>query len=142
MGISSDHESAHAEHLLLINHFKHTYVSILQQLSSMLPHGYITYGILWAPFKPGHHGYTTCFGTQEPRCVIFEIGEEMTQNDETWSNLECLFLDYDGVKFGKAGIFLRVAKFRGVKANRDFRGLTPPLPSESRAGPERPRRER
>lgn len=39
----------------------------------------------------------------------------MTQNDETWFNLECRFLDYDGVKFGEAGIFLRVARFRGSK---------------------------
>ncbi|CDM27598.1 unnamed protein product [Penicillium roqueforti FM164] len=39
----------------------------------------------------------------------------MTQNDEMWLNLECRFLDYDGVKFGEAGIFLCVAKFRGLK---------------------------
>lgn len=53
--------------------------------------------------------------TKEPRCVVFDAGEEITQNDETWFNLECRFLDYDGVKFGVAGIFLRVAKFRGSK---------------------------
>ncbi|KAI2787070.1 hypothetical protein POX_f07426 [Penicillium oxalicum] len=41
--------------------------------------------------------------------------EERTQNGETWFNLECRFPDYDGVKFGEAGIFLRVPKFRGSK---------------------------
>ncbi|KAI3226151.1 hypothetical protein CBS147310_8183 [Penicillium roqueforti] len=70
---------------------------------------------LSALFKPSCHVYTTCIGTKEPRCVVFDAGEEMTQNDETWLNLECRFLDYNGVKFGEAGIFLRVAKFRGSK---------------------------
>jgi hypothetical protein len=81
----------------------------------MLQHGHITYDLLYALFKPGCHVYTTCLGTKEPRCVRFDAGEEVTQNDETWWNLECRFIDYDGVKFGEAGIFLRVAKFRGSK---------------------------
>ncbi|KAI2735150.1 hypothetical protein DTO013E5_9491 [Penicillium roqueforti] len=116
MDSSSDHESAHAEHLLLlINHLKHAYASTLQRLESMLQHGHITYDLLWALFKPGCHVYTTCIGTKEPRCAVFDAGEEMTQNDETWLNLECRFLDYNGFKFGEAGIFLRVAKFRGSK---------------------------
>ena len=116
MDSSSDHESTHAKHLLLlIDHLKHAYASTLQRLESMLQHGHITYDLLWALFKPGCHVYTTCIGTKEPRCVVFDAGEEMTQNDETWLNLECRFLDYNGVKFGEAGIFLRVAKFRGSK---------------------------
>jgi hypothetical protein len=44
-----------------------------------------------------------------------DAGEEITENNETWLNLECRFLDYDGVKFGEAGIFLRVAMFRGFR---------------------------
>jgi hypothetical protein len=116
MDINSDHELARAEHLLLlIDHLKHAYASTLQRLESMLQHGHITYDLLWALFKPGCHVYTTCIGTKEPRCVVFDAGGEMTQNDETWLNLECRFLDYNGVKFGEAGIFLRVAKFRGSK---------------------------
>ncbi|KAI1829405.1 hypothetical protein CBS147337_9800 [Penicillium roqueforti] len=116
MDSSSDHGLARAEHLLLlIDHLKHAYSSTLQRLESMLQHGHITYDLLWALFKPDCHVYTTCIGTKEPRCVVFDAGEEMTQNDETWLNLECRFLDYDRVKFGEAGIFLRVAKFRGSK---------------------------
>ncbi|KAK9847085.1 AAA+ ATPase domain [Penicillium brevicompactum] len=116
MDSNSDHESAHAEHLLmLIDHLKLAYASTLQRLDSMLQHGHITFDLLWALFKPGCHIYTTCIGTKAPRCVVFDAGEEMTKNDETWLNLECRFLDYDGVKFGEAGIFLRVAKFRGSK---------------------------
>ncbi|KAJ5267372.1 ATPase AAA-type core [Penicillium angulare] len=108
--------SAHAQHLrLLIDNLKHVYASTSQRLKSMLQHGHITYDLLWALFKPGSHVYTTCFGTGESRCVIFDAGEELTQHDETWFNLECRFLDYDGVKFGEAGIYLRVPKFRGSK---------------------------
>lgn len=113
---SSDHRSTAAQHLrLLIDHLKQAYSSTSQRLESMLQHGHITYDLLWALFKPGSHVFTTCFGTKEPRCAIFDAGEEITQNDETWFNLECRFLDYDGVKFGEAGIFLRVPKFRGSK---------------------------
>ncbi|KAJ6035289.1 uncharacterized protein N7446_010049 [Penicillium canescens] len=113
---SSDHRSAASQHLrLLIDHLRQAYAAISQRLSSILQHGHITYDLLWALFKPGCHVYTTCIGTKEPRCVKFDAGEEITQTDETWFNLECRFLDYDGVKFGEAGIFLRVPKFRGSK---------------------------
>jgi hypothetical protein len=67
----------------------------------MLQHGHITYDLLWALFKPGSHVYGRCFGTGEPRCVIFDAGEETT--------------DYDGQKFGEAGVFLGLTKFRGSK---------------------------
>ncbi|KAJ5938337.1 hypothetical protein N7466_001471 [Penicillium verhagenii] len=111
-----DHQSAHAQHLhLLIYHLRHAYAPISQRLESMLQHGHITYDLLWVLFKPGCHIYTTCIGTNEPRCVIFDAGEEITRNDETWFNLECRFIDYDGGRFGEAGIFLRVPKFRGSK---------------------------
>lgn len=110
---SSDHDSAHTEHLR--RQLKQAYASISQRLESILQYGHITYDLLWALFKPGCHVYTTCIGTKEPRCVKFDAGEEVTQNDETWFNLECRFLDYDGVEFGEAGIFLRVPKFRGSK---------------------------
>ncbi|CAG8138429.1 unnamed protein product [Penicillium nalgiovense] len=116
MDNSSDHRSTAAQHLrLLIDHLKQAYAAISQRLESMLQHGHITYDLLWALFKPGCHVYTRCIGTKEPRCVVFDAGEEVTQNDEMWWNLECRFLDYDGIKFGEAGIFLRVAKFRGSK---------------------------
>ncbi|KAJ6001018.1 hypothetical protein N7481_001427 [Penicillium waksmanii] len=111
----SECESPHQHLCLLINHLKEAYSTISQRLESMLLHNHITYDLLWALFKPGSHVFTRCFGTKEPRCVIFDAGEEITQNDETWFNLECRFLDYDGVKFGEAGIFLRLAKFRGSK---------------------------
>ncbi|GKZ63594.1 hypothetical protein AnigIFM49718_001516, partial [Aspergillus niger] len=53
----------------------------------------------------------------EPRRVIFNAGEEMTQNDEIWFNLECRCPDYDGIKFGEAGISLRLTKFNRCESS-------------------------
>ncbi|KAH8701500.1 hypothetical protein BGW36DRAFT_423814 [Talaromyces proteolyticus] len=68
---------------LLIHHLKEAYSATSQRLESILQHGHITYDLLLALFKPGCQVYTTCLGTKEPRCVIFDAGEEITQNDET-----------------------------------------------------------
>ncbi|KZF22636.1 hypothetical protein L228DRAFT_131240 [Xylona heveae TC161] len=111
-----DSESTCLKHLrLLIDHLKHAYASTSERLGSMLQHGHITYELLWALFKPGFHVYTTCFGSGEPRCVVFDAGEETTQDSVEFYKLECRFLDYDGVKFGETGIYLRILKFRGSK---------------------------
>jgi hypothetical protein len=107
MDISADHESAL---LLLIDRLKHAYASTLQRLE-MLQHGHITYDLLWALFKPGSLVYITCFGTGEPRCLLFDAGENTTQDDLEFFKLECRFLDYDGIQFGEAGVFLRIAKY-------------------------------
>ncbi|KAJ6112321.1 hypothetical protein N7523_008382 [Penicillium sp. IBT 18751x] len=116
MNNDPDRGSAQAKDLhLLIDHLKHTYTATSQRLDSMLQHGHITYDLLWALFKPGSHVYGKCFGTGEPRCVIFDAGEETTEDDVTYYRLECRYLDYDGQKFGEAGIFLGVTKFRGSK---------------------------
>ena len=52
--------------------------------------------------------------------MVFDVGQEMTQDDITFFNLECRFLDYDGVRFGEAGVFLRILKFRGSKPIKEL----------------------
>ncbi|KAJ5808882.1 ATPase AAA-type core [Penicillium riverlandense] len=116
MKANSDRGSTHRDNLeLLIDHLKQTHAATSQRLDSMLEHNHITYDLLWALFKPGSYVYTTCFGTGEPRCVVFDAGEETTEDDIPFFKLECRFLDYDGAKFGETGIFLRILKFRGSK---------------------------
>lgn len=90
-------------------------VTTSQRLASLLKEGHITYDLLWALFKPSSHVYTTCFGTNKPRCVVFDAGEEVTHDGVTYYKLECRYLDYDGDKFGEAGVVLGVMKFRGSK---------------------------
>lgn len=69
--------------LLLTDHLKQAYPATSQRLSSMVRHRHITYDLLWVLFKPCLHVFTTCFGTKEPRCIIFDAGEEVIQNYET-----------------------------------------------------------
>lgn len=115
MNSNPDCESPRQHLHLLIDHLKHTYAATSQRLDSMLQHCHITYDLLWALFKPGSYVYGKCFGTGEPRCVVFDAGEETTEDDVTFFKLECRFIDYDGAKFGEAGVFLPILKFRGSK---------------------------
>ncbi|KAK2752220.1 hypothetical protein FQN54_008152 [Arachnomyces sp. PD_36] len=101
--------------ILLINHIKDTYSATIKRLTSLLQHGQITYDLLWTLFEPGCRVYTKCFGTQKPRCVIFDAGEEVTERGVTYYKLECRYLDYDGKLFGEAEICLGVVKFQGSK---------------------------
>ncbi|KAJ5989682.1 hypothetical protein N7481_004892, partial [Penicillium waksmanii] len=86
---NSDYEFLCQYLRLLIDYLKQVYSAILQRLELILQYGYITYDLLWALFKPGSYVFITCFGTKEPWCVIFNAGEEIIQNDETWFNLKC-----------------------------------------------------
>lgn len=55
-----------------------------RHLLSLLENDEITYDLLWALFMPNSMPYTTCFGTDKPRCVIYDAGEEQ----ETSSGLQ------------------------------------------------------
>lgn len=60
--------------------------------------------------------YTTCFGTDKPRCVIYDAGEEQeTSTGLKYYKMECRNLDYDGQVFGEASINLAITKFRGKR---------------------------
>jgi hypothetical protein len=108
---------SHCDHLRpLIEHLKETYAAAIQRLAPLLQGGEITYDLLDKLFNPGCYVYTTCFGTEKPRCVIFDAGEETTKKGVTYYKLECHYLDYDGQVFGEAGIELAIVKFRGSRA--------------------------
>ncbi|KAJ5086722.1 hypothetical protein NUU61_008029 [Penicillium alfredii] len=100
---TSDCEFTHQHLLLLIDHLEQAYSATSQRLSSILQHDRVP---TFSPHALAQRSRDVSYSTR---------GEEVTQNNEMWFNLECRFLDYDGVKFGEAGIFLRVAKFRGSK---------------------------
>ncbi|KAJ6027953.1 hypothetical protein N7540_003529 [Penicillium herquei] len=115
--MSSDGDRLSLRHLnLLIGWLKEATVSISRDLSSLLEHGQITYDLLWALFKPGCFVFTKCLGTEKPRCVIFDAGEETTQEGVTYYKIEARYLDHDGEKFGEAGVVMGIVKFRGSKA--------------------------
>jgi len=56
--------------------------------------------------------YTTCFGPDKPRCVIYDAGEEQeTSSGLKYYKMECRYLDSDDQVFGKASINLAIVKF-------------------------------
>ena len=111
------HDSTCLKYLdLLVEYIKMTYKSTAQRLLSLLENGEITYDLLWALFKPNFIVYSTCLGTDKPRCVIYDDGEEgETANRLKYYKMECRYLDYDGQVFGDMSISLAIVKFRGKK---------------------------
>ena len=101
---------------LLIDYIKITYESTAQCLRSLLKDGEITYDLLWALFKPNSLVYSTCIGTNKPRCVMYDNGEEAETSDGLkYYKMDCRYLDYDGKVFGELPIHLAIVKFRGKK---------------------------
>ena len=52
--------------------------------------------------------------------MVFDIGQDITQDDITFFSLKYRFLDYDRVKHSEAGIFLRILKYRGSKLIKEL----------------------
>ncbi len=113
----ADNSPSYLGHLdLLINYIESTYASTTQRLIPLLKNGEITYDLLWALFKPNSIVYTTCFGTDVPRCIKHDFGEERETNQRVkYFRVEGRYLDFDGKVFGEARLALSVEKFRGVK---------------------------
>ncbi|KAH6692795.1 hypothetical protein BKA61DRAFT_499673 [Leptodontidium sp. MPI-SDFR-AT-0119] len=106
-----------SEHIrLLVDYLKQTYETTTRHLESLLQSGEITYDLLWALFKPNSFAFTTCSGTQRPRCVKYDFGEEKkTKSGSKYWNIECRYLDFDGADLGESSIELKIPMFRGVK---------------------------
>ena len=111
------YDPASLKHLdLLVDFIKTTYKSTAQRLLPLLEDGQITYDLLWALFKPNSIIYSTCLGTEKPRCVTYDNGEEgETSNRLKYYKMEYRYLDYDGQVFGEISINLAITKFRGKK---------------------------
>ncbi|KAG4428231.1 hypothetical protein IFR05_016287 [Cadophora sp. M221] len=106
-----------SEHIrLLVDYLKQIYETTTRHLESLLQSGEITYDLLWALFKPNSFAFTTCTGTQRPRCVKYDFGEEKkTKSGSKYWNIECRYLDFDGADLRESSIELKIPTFRGVK---------------------------
>ncbi|CZR66033.1 uncharacterized protein PAC_15933 [Phialocephala subalpina] len=110
---------------LLLDFIKKTYQSTTERLSALLEKHEITYDLLWALFKPNAIVYTTCVGTDKPRCVKYDFGEERKQmNGVEYFHVGCHYLDSDGKVFGEVSTALGIEKFRGTK-RINFLGVFP-----------------
>jgi hypothetical protein len=115
LGTSSS--SDRIRHLdLLITYLQKAYEGTTERLLLLLTHNEITYDLVWALFKPSDLLYTRCFGTKNDRGVVFDFGEEKTDESKLkYYNLSCLYRDFNGTVFGDTTIEIRISKFSGVR---------------------------
>ncbi|RDL41313.1 uncharacterized protein BP5553_01292 [Venustampulla echinocandica] len=110
-------DRASYEHIsLLIDHIKTSYADLTQRLGALLEAKEITYDLLWAFFKANTLVYTTCPGTEKPRCIKYEsAAEETTQSGVEYFHIKGSYLDFDGKILGKVPIETAILKFAGSK---------------------------
>lgn len=109
---------AKVDHLaLLCQYIDDDYRPIETRLRPLLEHHEITFDLLWALFLPNTLLYTTCSGSNEPRCVKLGWGSEKYdhQRQETFFCMDCHYIDYDGKTFGEAKAFLDIPEFVGSR---------------------------
>lgn len=100
-----------------MDHVKDYYASTRERIRSLVEeNGEITFDLLWALFKPNDVVYGTCFGTEKPRCIVFDFEEVRKLDDGTeYFHIEGRYLDFDGKDFGEASTALGIVKLRGTK---------------------------
>jgi len=105
------------QHLnFLISYVQKAYENATERLLPLLKHSEITYDLIWALFKPNDLLYTTCFGTERDRGVVFDVGEEkMNEFDVKYYSLSCRYRDFNGTIFGETAIEIQIQKFNGVR---------------------------
>ncbi|KAI9891861.1 MAG: hypothetical protein M1814_002246 [Vezdaea aestivalis] len=113
-GLSSD--SGCIEHLNhLTGYLDKHFTSQARKFQSLLEHREITFNLLWALFKPNTLVYTKCAGSDEPRCLKFDFGQEKkTPEGVKYFKLDCRFLGHDGKCFGEIKTSLYIVEFQGT----------------------------
>jgi hypothetical protein len=113
--IHSTHSSI--QHLkLLTQYLTDHYDATLKRFNALLQEGKISFDLLWILFQPNTLVYTTCPGSDQPRCLKFDLGQmEQSSQGECFFKLDCRYLDYDGKVFGEVESSLAITEFRGVK---------------------------
>lgn len=100
---------------LLLNFIEETYRSTTERLNALLAKHEITYDLLWALLKPNAIVYTTCVGTEKPRCVKYDFDEEGKQyNEVEYFHVGCHYLNSDGKVFEEVSTALEIEIFRGT----------------------------
>ncbi|KEY64860.1 hypothetical protein S7711_03857 [Stachybotrys chartarum IBT 7711] len=117
--LSHNHESeAAGKHLdIFLGYLDAAFRSTDDSLSILLAERKITYDLLWALFKPNVEVYTTCKGTQAPRCLLFtQMEERKDMNGSKFMHLQTRYLGSDGKALGEVTTSSSIPIFRGEKA--------------------------
>ncbi|ORY59946.1 uncharacterized protein BCR38DRAFT_412162 [Pseudomassariella vexata] len=109
-------ETMAEKHLgLFMRYLETAFKPIDDRLSVLFARNEITYDLLWALFKPNAEVYTSCRGTNVPRCVLFNHLEERTDvSGSKFIRLETRYLGSDGESLGEVTTSSSIAVFRGA----------------------------
>ncbi|KAI8956826.1 hypothetical protein F5Y11DRAFT_364727 [Daldinia sp. FL1419] len=109
-------ETMAEKHLAVFMRYLETaFKPVEDRLSVLLTQNEITYDLLWALFKPNAEVYTSCRGTNVPRCVLFNHLEERTDvSGSKFIRLETRYLGSDGKSLGEVTTSSSIAVFRGA----------------------------
>lgn len=75
----------------------------------------MTFDLLWTLFPPNTVVYTSCVYSEEPKCLIFDFGEEKLLKKGKFYVLQCRYLDFNGKLLGEVISNLLIPEFRGAK---------------------------
>lgn len=101
---------------LLVEYVEVTYKCTVDRLSVLLENQEVTYDMLWALFIPNTEVYTTCPGTNAPRCVLYNYSEEKQDTDGSkYMRVEGRYIKSDGKALGEATTSIQIPMFRGAK---------------------------
>ncbi|KAI5793304.1 P-loop containing nucleoside triphosphate hydrolase protein, partial [Geopyxis carbonaria] len=101
---------------VLVDYITSDYASVAKRLYPLLEHHEITFDLLWALFLPNTLVYTVCAGSNEPRCLKLDWGEQKESMDRgKFFQMEAHYVDYDGKSFGQANALLEIDEFYGTR---------------------------
>lgn len=87
-----------------------------KSLVSLVKHFKIIYELLWTLFWSNALLYTICFDFEQPRCLIFNSGEEKwISSKEKQFELQCCYFNYNDKSFSKVTTFLYILRFYNIK---------------------------
>lgn len=75
----------------------------------------MTFDLLWTLFPPNTLVYTSCVYSEEPKCLVFDFGEEKILKKGKFYVVQCRYLDFNGKVLGEVISNLLIPEFRGAK---------------------------
>ncbi|KAH7230146.1 P-loop containing nucleoside triphosphate hydrolase protein [Fusarium redolens] len=107
---------SHSHLNLFVDYIETEFHSIDEELAGLVIKNEITFDLLWALFEPNEKVFTTCPGTDSPRCVLHNYCEEGEEMDGTkFMRLDTRFLGTDGKIFGEAINRIKIPHFPGAR---------------------------
>ncbi|KAF5689154.1 AAA family [Fusarium denticulatum] len=107
---------SHSHLDLFVNYIETEFHSVDEELVGTTVNNKITFDLLWALFEPNEKIFTTCPGTDSPRCVFYNYCEEGEEIDGSrFMRLDTRFMGNNGKNFGEAINRIKIPYFPGAR---------------------------